>query len=157
VLWGELIVPPAPSIGHQRVIVNLSRILSQHTTTRDLGVILVAPVDVVLSEENVLQPDMLYVSKERSQVITETNLRGAPDLAIEVLSPSTAALDRGRRMDAFAAAGVLHYWLANPRSKTLEVYELRDDRYEMTVRVAEDETFEPRLFPGLSVPLASIW
>ena len=60
-------------------------------------------------------------------------------------------------MDAFAAAGVPHYWLANPRLRTLEAYELRGERYEMLSHLTETETFEPALFPGLSLPLASVW
>ena len=103
-------------------------------------------MDVVLAEHNVLQPDILFIAKERLLIVTEANVTGSPDLVIEVLSPGTAALDRGRRMDAFAAAGVHRCWLVDPRSRTFEVYELRDERYEMVQRFVEDETYEPDLF-----------
>ena len=157
VVWGELTVPPSPTFGHQRVLGILFSTLHQHVTAHDLGVVCVAPLDVVLSEQNVLQPDILFVTKERLHIVTEANVNGAPDLVIEVLSPGTAAVDRGRRMDAFAAFGVLHCWLIDPLSHSLEVYELRGERYEMVSRLTETDAFAPAIFPGLSLPLASVW
>src|SRR6266568_23138 len=131
VLWGELVMPPSPTTAHQRVIVSLTRILSQHVITHDLGEIFVAPLDVVLSEQNVLQPDILFIAKEHLHIVTEANVSGSPDLVIEVLSPGTAAVDRGRRMDAFAAFGVPHCWLVDPHSRSLEIHEPRGERYEL--------------------------
>ena len=158
VVWGELIVmPPSPTSGHQRIILNLASKLHQHVLEQDQGDVYIAPLDVVLSEHNVLQPDILYIAKERLDILTEANVTGSPDLVIEVLSPGTAALDRGRRMDAFAAAGVPHYWLVNQRLRTIEAYELSGERYEMVSRLTETDTFEPALFPSLSLPLASLW
>jgi len=157
VVWGELIMPPSPTPGHQSVVVNLSRILSEHVTAYDLGRVYVAPLDVVLAEHNVLQPDILFISKERLGIVTETHVAGSPDLVVEVLSPGTAAFDRGRRMDAYAAFGVAHCWLVDPRSHAFEVYELRGERYELVARFIEAEAFAPALFPGLTVSLELLW
>jgi len=157
VLWGELIMPPSPTAGHQRVLGNLFSALHQHVTAHDLGAVYIAPLDVVLSEHNVLQPDILFISKERLDIVTETHVAGSPDLVIEVLSPGTAAADRGRRMDAYAAFGVAHCWLVDPRSHTFEVYELRGERYELVARFIEAEAFAPALFPGLTVSLEALW
>ena len=139
VVWGELTMPPSPTSGHQRALGNLFSTLLQHVRAGDLGAVYMAPLDVVLAEQNVLQPDILYIAKERLNIVTEANVTGSPDLVIEVLSPGTAALDRGRRMDAFAAAGVPYCWLVDPRSRTFEVYELREERYAMVQRFVEDE------------------
>ena len=157
VVWGELIMPPSPNAAHQRVVLNLASVLLYHTTAHDLGAVYVAPFDVVLSEHNVLQPDILFIRKERLSIVTETHVAGSPDLVIEVLSPGTAAFDRGRRMDAYAAFGVDHCWLVDPRSRSLEVYELRGERYELIVRLMEEETFSPALLPGLTLSLAALW
>jgi len=157
VAWGELTMPPSPTSGHQRVVGALFSALYQHVASLDLGAVFVAPLDVVLSEHNVLQPDILFVSKERLDIVTETHVAGSPDLVIEVLSPGTAAFDRGRRMDAYAAFGVTHCWLVDPRSHAFEVYELRGERYELVARFTEDDAFAPALFPGLAVSLESLW
>ncbi len=157
VVWGELIMPPAPVPAHQRVVLRLATLLLEHVATNDLGAVYVAPLDVVLSEHNVLQPDILFIRKDRLNIVTETHVAGSPDLVIEVLSPGTAAADRGRRMDAYAAFGVPHCWLVDPRSHTFEVYELRGERYELVARFTEGDAFRSALFPGLNVSSDALW
>ncbi|MBI4497066.1 MAG: Uma2 family endonuclease [Chloroflexi bacterium] len=157
VIWGELYVAPSPSRGHQRSAGKLFTILDRHVTEHGLGEVYIAPFDVVLDEENVVQPDLLFVSKERLDIITEANIRGAPDLVVEVLSRSTAALDRSQKWDLYAAAGVPHYWLVDPVAHTLEAYIREGGDYRLADRRTHHEVFSPALFPGLDIPLASVW
>ena len=157
VIEGELYVAPAPDVAHQRIIVRLLLILAPFVEEHDLGEVLLSPTDVLLSTGTFVQPDLLFVRKDRGEVITERNVRGVPDLVIEVLSPSTAAYDRSKKRDAYAATGVPHYWILSGRARTLEAYELRDGIYLLVERLTDDETFSPSLFPGLSFSLAPLW
>jgi Uma2 family endonuclease len=108
---------------------------------------------VVLDDENGLQPDLVYVSRERAGIITERGIEGAPDLVIEILSPSTAKRDRGIKMRRYAAAGVPHYWIVDPRTRTLEAYRLGEQGYVQTGLYGPGSVFRPDLFPGLEIPI----
>ena len=121
-LDGELVVAPAPRIPHQRVAVELGTRL--HTFVKDsgLGEILFAPCDVLLSNTDVVQPDLLFVSRERGDILLGgDNVRGAPDLVIEILSPSTSGLDRTLKRRLYARYGVREYWLVDPDAKTVAI------------------------------------
>lgn len=157
IIWGELYVAPAPTTFHQKVLKNLLVILDQHVRSQDLGEVLVSPVDVVLSEHNVFQPDLLFISKERLSIVTDTHIDGPPDLVVEILSPSTADRDRGAKMDAYSSYKVPHYWLIDPRSRTLEVYQLRGDYYALLYQGAWEGAVSPKPFSHLHLYLAELW
>ena len=156
-IWGELYVAPSPSTRHQRILGNLFDVLRHHVQNHGLGEVFVTPLDVVFDDENVVQPDLLFVARERAAILTEANVSGAPDLVVEVLSRSTAALDRSQKRDLYAAAGVSHYWLVDPLARPLEAYVLEDGNYRLADRRTHDEIFAPALFPGLDISLASVW
>ena len=86
-----------------------------------MGKIYVAPFDVVLSDTDVVQPDVIFVSNQRSDIITADNVRGAPDLVVEILSPATAERDRTLKLDLYAQHGVQEYWIVDPDPKTITV------------------------------------
>lgn len=157
VIWGELVVAPSPLAIHQWVLGRLFSLLDAHVQAHGLGRVYPAPLDVVLAPKNVYQPDILYVSKKRLRIVTDTHVAGAPGLVVEVISPSTAALDRGEKLDGYAASGVPHYWIVSPRAHTLEEYRLEGGQYVLAQRLAGTETFKPVLFPGLEIPLADLW
>ena len=113
-LNGELIMPPSPTIAHQRVSRRLERRLDTFVEERGLGEVFYAPCDVVLSDVNVVQPDLLFVSTEQAHIITRENIRGAPDLVVEILSPSTASRDWRDKLDLYAEHGVKEYWVVDP-------------------------------------------
>lgn len=94
-LDGELVLAPAPRTTHQIVQTNMGWRMAQYVHEHDLGRIFFAPTDVVLAETNIVQPDIAFVSRERAHIIEENDIQGAPDLVVEVLSPSTASRDRG--------------------------------------------------------------
>ena len=131
---GEFYMVPSPGWSHQTILKRLFRILDDYVTSHRLGEARFAPLDVVLSDEDVVQPDILFISKEHSHIITERNVQGAPDLLIEILSPSTAERDWGLKRKLYAKYGVKEYWIVDPENKSVEVMTLREKGFE-TARV----------------------
>ena len=158
VIDGELYVTPPPVWKHQNGLANLFSILTGFIRAHDLGKIIPAPLGVILDEHNGLQPDLVYISRERlNSVVTERGVEGAPDLVVEVLSPSTRARDTGIKMRRYAAAGILHYWQLDPRNDSLEAYRLSEQDYEQIGRFGPGSVFRPELFPGLEIPIDELW
>jgi Uma2 family endonuclease len=156
IIDGEAYVTPPPLTGHQRALRNLGRILDRHVTENDLGEVLYAPVGVVLEKPTGVQPDLIFVAKERLSTIQEKAVFGAPDLIVEVLSPSTAARDRGLKKDLYARTGVRCYWLLDPRRQTLQAFHLEHGVFRLEADSAGAATFRPSLFPGLTIRLAEV-
>ena len=150
---GDFYVLPAPSFKHQTVAANLGMALRQHVRTNRLGVVVWAPTDVVLSQESVVQPDILFVSNERRGIITEANVSGAPDLVVEILSPSTAERDRELKLDLYARYGVREYWIVDPEAETVEVMELGAEGAS-NVRRYDGGSVESALLPTLKIEVA---
>ncbi len=121
-IGGDFYVTPAPSTDHQRVSRDLGEILWSHVREKGLGEVLPAPCDVILSETDVVQPDLLFVSRARAGIIAPEGIRGAPDLVVEILSPATAERDRSVKLKLYGRHGVREYWLADPASRAIEVY-----------------------------------
>ena len=157
ILDGELSMTPSPSVAHQRFAGNLFVVLHAHIRRHAAGEILIAPVDVILAKTTVVVPDLVFVSRERLGIVTSRGVEGAPDLVVEILSPGTASRDRVEKAHIYARHGVRHYWLADPETRVLEVYELGEGQYRRAASLADDDTFSPSLFPGLTIPLASLW
>ena len=156
-LDGELIVAAAPADKHQRVSGSLFLALHPFISGRNLGIIRYAPVDVVLSDHDVVQPDLLFVSHERAAIRTPANLQGAPDLAVEVLSPSTEGYDRGYKRELYARHGVREYWLVDPDAETIEVLTPGNGGFIRYALYGGRETLTSPLLPGLAVDLAAIF
>ncbi len=155
---GELLVmEPAPATSHQRVAVNLIVLLAPFAKVRGLGEVLVAPTDVRLSDTNVVQPDVIFVSAARTSIITERDVRGAPDLVIEIASPATEQRDRNVKMELYACYGVAEYWLADPMAAAVETLRLEDGRMVATGRYSRTDTFTTSLLPGLAIDLREIF
>ena len=154
---GELIVAAAPSIAHQRVGRNFGAVLWPFVRDNNLGELFYAPTDVYFSDANVFQPDLLFVSAARARIITETNVQGAPDLVIEIASPSTEALDRGVKQDLYALFGVLEYWRAYPLTQTVEVLRLENGRLVSIGVYGLGDTLTTPLLPGLVIDLNEIF
>ncbi len=156
IIEGDHVVTPSPTTRHQRVLAKLTSLLVLHVNAHDLGIVLAAPMDVLLAPTSVVQPDLLFISKERLGIITEANIQGSPGLVVEVLSPLTAAIDRGGKMALYARYGVPHYWILNARHLSLETYEIREDEYQLTSQFKKDDSVKVRLFPDLAISLAEL-
>jgi Uma2 family endonuclease len=157
VIDGGLYVTPPPLVIHQFGLGRLYVRLANHINDDDLGIILPAPVGVKLDDENGLQPDLLFISNARRHIISERGVEWAPDLVVEVISPSTESRDRGIKKRRYAAAGVPRYWMLLPREKALEAYELGEDDYQLVGMFGPGSIFRPALFPGLEIPIDEIW
>lgn len=126
ILDGELFVSPSPSLWHQEVLKRLFRVLDRELEQRGIAKVYFAPLDVILSPTRVVEPDLLVVRKERFEILARHGVVGAPDLVVEVLSPSNTHHDRVRKRRFYARNGVREYWIADPDAKTIEVLSLVD-------------------------------
>ncbi|HEV8398040.1 MAG TPA: Uma2 family endonuclease [Vicinamibacterales bacterium] len=157
---GELYVTPSPGIKHQTIVLNLGSALLRHVRKQGLGRVFVAPLDVLFSQVDVVEPDVLFVSRERERdVLAEKHLVGAPDLVVEVGSPSTRRTDERAKQRLYERFAVAEYWIVDSDLDVIRVFRLVDGGYQ---RVAElslesgDMITTPRL-PGLELPLAEIF
>ena len=157
VLDGELYMTPSPSCHHQAVVTHLGSTLLQHVLAHGLGMVFVAPLDVVLTETNILQPDILFLRAGRVPPKASKNITVAPDLVVEVVSPASMEQDREITMQVYARHGVAHYWIVDPDARTFEIYALSGTTYEKVVAFSGDATATTSLFPGLAIPLARFW
>jgi len=118
---GKLIMSPAPTTLHQRILGKLFILLEGLK-----GEVFFSPVDLYIDNKNVLQPDIVFISKERSEIITERGIEGVPNLIVEVLSPSNVFIDRNSKKRKYLDLGVSEYWIIDPAHQTLEIYSPKD-------------------------------
>ena len=154
---GEVYVVPSPLPVHQIVLGRLYIALHQYSTEHG-GLVLVAPLDIVLTDYDVVQPDVLFFTADRAGAVRPRQVtREEPDLAIEILSPSTAGNDRGRKMPLLARHGVREYWLVDPDVETIEIYRFTGDRYVLASKTAGEERVDSPLLPHLALIANSIF
>ena len=156
-LDGELIMVLAPRTAHQRTSRDILIPINTFVAENDLGEVFIAPCDVVLSDTDVVQPDLLFVSKERSHIITEDNIRGAPDLVIEILSPSTAQCDRTLKRTLYALHGVPEYWQADTDAKIAMVLTLDNGEYKVAGIYGEGQMLVSPLLQGFTLEIDKIF
>lgn len=154
---GELSVTPAPGTNHQRVSRNLYDVLGTHVRTTGLGEVLYAPVDVILSDTTIVQPDLIFMAPAHASRVSRRGIEGAPTLAVEILSPSTTMIDRSTKLQLYARHGVPYYWIVDSDARTLEAYELADGAYRLVTRAAGDTPASLPPFPDLALVPDSLW
>lgn len=125
----QLVMSPAPTYSHQSLLGMLHLKLANHVQQNSLGQIILGPFDVHLDEENVFQPDLIFVSTDRSSRIQESGCFGAPDLVVEILSPTTAKYDLNKKKRQYERHGVLEYWILDPITREVQGFFLNDGRY----------------------------
>ena len=157
IIDGELLVSPSPDTLHQTILLNLAGELRLHVRKHRLGRVFVALYDVVFSSSTVLEPDVMFVSHARLNIIGKKNLSSAPDLAVEVLSESTAQVDREVKSKQYARHGVPELWLIDPESQMVEMFRLEQGEYELATRLTFGQALISSLFPGWTLPVASLW
>ncbi len=141
---------PAPGIPHQDVVLQLSYYLIIHVKNAGIGKVLLSPVDVELTPKKVFQPDVAVVLNARLDRVTTSHVIGAPDLVIEVASPSTAKYDQTTKRKAYALAGITEYWLINPIVETIEVLSLQDSAYSSLGSFHGDDTLISHVVPTIA-------
>ena len=156
-LDGELIVAPSPTTRHQTILARLSQALHGWVNSSQAGEVWFAPLDVVLSNHDVAQPDILFVSNNRSAIITAANIQGAPDLVVEILSPATAQYDRGYKRTLYGRHGVREYWLVDPDAETIEVLTESAEGLVLEATHNRGDTLISPLLRGLAIELEQIF
>ncbi len=158
IIEGEHYVSPSPSMRHQRILLKLSYLMQGHLEAHPAGEILFAPFDVLLSDFNVFVPDLVYVSNERSRLLTAKNLQGAPDLAVEILSPSTRSRDLRLKRDVYERTGVVEYWVFDPEQDVVDAYRRTDGGvFSDPARLDRAGSLTTALLPGLELSLAAVF
>jgi len=154
---GEVHVTPAPSSRHQFIIRNVAASLLRYLERNPLGELAFAPLDVRLSVDTALQPDLIFVSNAHAEIIQENWIAGSPDLIVEVLSPSTATYDRAAKLPIYAEAGVPEVWLIDSQAKTVEVLKLQGKKYLVEATHAGNQVLASNLFPGWQLSLHDLF
>ena len=159
ILGGEHFVTAAPFIRHQRLARRLVYHLETFLREHPLGELFFAPTDVLLSPHDIVQPDLFFISNERSSILTEANVQGAPDLVIEILSSSTRRLDEVLKRRAYEQFGAREYWICDPTRKTAQVWERTGKglRRRPLLSAAAGDILTTALLPGLQISLAEVF
>ncbi|HEX4966315.1 MAG TPA: Uma2 family endonuclease [Thermoanaerobaculia bacterium] len=160
VLRGELYVTPAPSYDHQFSVSRLSLFLGGLALQRDLGVVLVAPFDVRLPRRlaDPVEPDLVFFRKGNEPQSGDKLFTGVPDLVVEVLSPKSRRVDQGTKLEIYEEAGIPEYWLVDPLSRTVVIYQLGEaGTYVEWARAGEGKTVTSTVLPGLRLGVSKIF
>jgi Uma2 family endonuclease len=153
IIEGELYVTPSPLTPHQRAVMRLSIRLGHFVESHKLGELFGAPLDVVFSKFDVVEPDLLFISNARAGVLTNKNVQGAPDLVVEILSESTARVDRSIKLNLYGKFGVLEYWIIDPEGSSAEIYRRGEGGLDLAAKLSAADALTSPMFPGFSVPL----
>ncbi len=153
---GELIEMPAPTTLHQRLLMRFVRSLDRLVEEENAGEVFVSPFDVELLNSAIVQPDVLFVSRTRSQIVTEKRVVGAPDLVVEISSPSTADHDLGDKRELYRASGVLEYWFIDTEARSATVWILDGDQY-IALRPEADGLLWSTVIDGFTVDMERLF
>lgn len=154
-------VTPSPNLGHQELVGRLYLAIGNFRATRPhLGRVFLSPLDVVMSNYDVVEPDLLFVAGDQQSILTEANVQGPPALVVEILSPGTRRRDEGIKRRLFDEKGVREYWLVDPRAQRLTIYRRAADGSFPTVAAIDassDETVTTELLPGFALPVRDLF
>ena len=159
VIDGELFMTSSPRTRHQKIVVRLTEELSRFARENSLGKVFVAPVDVLLERHTILQPDVLFIRKDRLGIVKEDAIEGAPDLAVEVLSPSTFYKDLRKKMTAYSQFGVQEYWIVDPELEIVKIFKLTEQIYGRALELSKEnsEILTTNFLPGFRLPVSKIF
>ena len=156
-LDGELILVGSPNEDHQIASLELATQMNIFVKENDLGRVFNAPFDVLLSDTDVVQPDILFVSNEREHIRTPANIQGAPDLIVEILSPSSSRRDWRDKRELYASHGVKGYWIVDPTNRIVWVMLLQDGALEIEETYTEGDTVASSTLDGFNVRVDEIF
>ncbi|MDW8295498.1 MAG: Uma2 family endonuclease [Raineya sp.] len=156
-LNGTIVKRSAPNPLHQIVSGNLFAILSKFVKDKNAGIILYAPIDVILDEGNLVVPDLVFVQESRKNIITEKGIEGIPDLVVEILSPSTARYDRGEKMKLYKKHQVPEYWIIEPKMQVVEIYTYQNGDYDLQEYAMEKGLVKSKVLRDLQFDVEQIF
>ena len=154
---GIIVKKQAPSPQHQKAVSQLVTIFNNFVLEKQLGDVYPSPIDVFFDKHNNTQPDIIFIRKDRSFIITNDGIQGQPDLIVEVLSPSTFRNDRKEKMNLYLRFGVSEYWIVDPKNQSVEVYVLENDVYDMRYFAIETGDIESKVLEGLKFEVSKIF
>ena len=159
IIEGDHYMTPAPRTKHQRISRRLLVALSGFAASRRLGEVFAAPFDVVLSDENVVQPDLLFVSAARAAVVTEDNIQGAPDLIVEILSESSRKKDEVTKRKLYERFGVQEYWIVDPELEIVKIFKLTQHGYGRASELSKEtnDVLTTEFLPGFACAVSEIF
>ena len=156
-LDGELILVASPNEDHQTASMELGSQMHSFVKENELGRVFHAPYDVLLSDTDVVQPDLLFISKEREHIRTSANIQGAPDFIVEILSPSSAQRDWGRKRELYSRHQVKEYWIVDPANRIVYVMLLRDRVLDLDATYGKGDTVTSSTLEGFSVDVDELF
>ena len=156
IIDGNLLMAPAPDTWHQDWSRELSMLIVTHVKRHKLGKVFVAPVDVVLDDENTVQPDLVFISSDNLGIIKRRAIFGTPNLLVELISPSSVRRDRYDKKELYARFGVKEYWIGDPANKSLEILTLKEGRYELHCAAELKGKLTSLVLAGLEFDLTEI-
>jgi Uma2 family endonuclease len=157
IINGELFMVPAPNLSHQDISRNLEYLMWNYVREKNLGVVYDAPVDVVLSEENVFQPDIVFVSRDNFGILKEKAIFGAPDLVVEIISPSSIYNDMNVKKEIYEKFGVKEYWIVDPANKAIQIFTLEGGKFKLHFFGYETGKASSKIIQGFEVELEEIF
>jgi Uma2 family endonuclease len=159
IIDGEHFVTPSPNLKHQRLATRLTVALGSYLERHPIGEEFVSPFDVVLSDLNVVEPDLLYISRERAAILTTEHVGGAPDLVVEILSPSTRKTDELTKRKLYERFDVREYWVVDPELDAIKIYRRVEGAFARVLELSAErgETLTTPLLPGFAVLLVDLF
>ena len=155
---GVMTMAPAPTVTHQRILLRLVRLLDQFVSEQQLGEVLLAPVDVIIGREplHTRQPDLLFVSNERASILGD-QVEGAPDLIVEILSPSNTRSDLEAKLSDYATLGVSECWLVSPEARSVEILGLTEGSWVRLGISGLGEQVQSQVLPELDLAVVQLF
>ncbi len=153
---GIIVKRASPSAAHQRVSRHLSRMMDNFIYNNKLGDFFAAPLDVYLTNIDLAQPDLIFVSKANAAIV-KGFIQGVPDLIVEILSPSIAKNDRGDKMKLYQRCGVSEYWIVDPKSQSVEVYVLKEGSYDLVSYAQDAGSIISQVLTDFSIDIQSVF
>ena len=156
-IGGKLIVVPSPKTIHQEIVLGIASVMKEFVSKNNLGKVFIAPTDVLLSETEKPQPDILFIPNERLNIVTENNIQGAPDLVVEVLSPSTKKYDKVEKSRMYYLYGVKEFWIVDPDGEVIDVFVPGEKNWNLFQAYNKDGILESSILTGFEVKLKDIF
>jgi Uma2 family endonuclease len=159
IIDGEHYVTPSPNIRHQTLVGAIHLLIANYLEDNPVGRILLSPLDVIFSNVDVVEPDLLYVSRDREDALAGTHVRGVPELVVEVASKGTRKRDETVKRRLYGRVGVIEYWIVDPEIEVVRVYRRAGDGFERPAELSREagDVLTTAILPGLNLPLSRIF
>jgi Uma2 family endonuclease len=156
-IGGKLVMTPVPTTYHQIISMRLELKFANFVNEKNLGLVLDAPIDVYFGEKETYQPDIIFIDRDRFHIIESAMINGAPDLVVEILSPSTGYYDLKKKARTYARHGVREYWIADPEDKSIEAYKGQEEKFTLNQRIEEEGKIKSLVLDGLEVEVRDVF